>query len=106
MERAALLFAVFHVEHRCRTVLTDNGSCYRSRLWRDTPTDAGITRKPTRPYLGTETERREALPRQLHPGNHHRGHTAPHSTADYLPAAFPTSQATTASRVVRNSVSE
>jgi transposase InsO family protein len=30
-------------------VLTDNGSCYRSRLWRDTLTAAGITHKRTRP---------------------------------------------------------
>ncbi len=56
-------------------VLTDNGSCYRSRLWRDTLTDAGITHKRTRPYR-TETERREAFPRWLHLYNHHRGHTA------------------------------
>ncbi|PWK76417.1 transposase, partial [Lentzea atacamensis] len=83
-----------------RRVLTDNGSCYRSRLWRDTLTTAGITHKRTRPrrpqtngkverfnrtlldewayaraYL-SETERREALPRWLHIYNHHRGHTA------------------------------
>jgi transposase InsO family protein len=31
-------------------VLTDNGSCYRSHLWRDTLTQAGITHKRTRPY--------------------------------------------------------
>lgn len=35
-----------HVER----VLTDNGSCYRSRLWRDTLTEAGITPKFTRPF--------------------------------------------------------
>ncbi|ALG15372.1 IS481 family transposase [Kibdelosporangium phytohabitans] len=81
-------------------VLTDNGSCYRSRLWRDTLTAAGITHKRTRPYrpqtngkverfnrtlldewayarpYHTETERREALPQWLHIYNHHRGHTA------------------------------
>jgi transposase InsO family protein len=81
-------------------VLTDNGSCYRSRLWRDTLTAAGITHKRTRPYrpqtngkverfnrtlldewayarpYRTETERRDAFPRWLHTYNHHRGHTA------------------------------
>ncbi|WP_189787185.1 IS481 family transposase [Streptomyces capitiformicae] len=81
-------------------VLTDNGSCYKSRLWRDTLTAAGITHKRTRPYrpqtngkverlnrtlldewayarpYRTETERREAFPRWLHTYNHHRGHTA------------------------------
>ncbi|MCG8926985.1 IS481 family transposase, partial [Lentzea sp. CC55] len=81
-------------------VLTDNGSCYRSRLWRDTLTAAGITHKRTRPYrpqtngkverfnrtlldewayahpYRTETERREAFPQWLHTYNHHRGHTA------------------------------
>ncbi|WP_406078878.1 IS481 family transposase [Micromonospora sp. NBC_00858] len=81
-------------------VLTDNGSCYRSQLWRDTLTTAGISHKRTRPYrpqtngkverynrtmldewayarpYRTETERREALPAWLHTYNHHRGHTA------------------------------
>ena len=31
-------------------VLSDNGSCYRSNLWRDTCADLGITAKKTRPY--------------------------------------------------------
>jgi transposase InsO family protein len=31
-------------------VLTDNGPCYRSRLWSDTLTDAAITPKFTRPF--------------------------------------------------------
>jgi transposase InsO family protein len=81
-------------------VLTDNGACYRSHLWRDTLTAAGITHKRTRPYrpqtngkverfnrtlldewaynqpYRTETERRQALPNWLHTYNHHRGHTA------------------------------
>lgn len=81
-------------------VLTDNGSCYRSGLWRDTLATAGIAHKrirPRRPQTNgkverfnrtlldewayarpyhSETERREALPRWLHTYNHHRGHTA------------------------------
>ncbi|WP_248958444.1 IS481 family transposase [Sphaerisporangium perillae] len=81
-------------------VLTDNGSCYRSHLWRDTLAAAGITHKRTRPYrpqtngkverfnrtlleewayaqpYTSETERRQALPHWLHTYNHHRGHTA------------------------------
>jgi transposase InsO family protein len=81
-------------------VLTDNGSCYRSHLWRDTLTAAGITHKRTRPYrpqtngkverfnrtlmdewayaqpYRSEQERRDAFPGWLHAYNHHRGHTA------------------------------
>lgn len=81
-------------------VLTDNGSCYRSRSWRDTLAEAGITHKRTRPYrpqtngkverfnrtlldewayaepYRTEQERRDAYPIWLHTYNHHRGHTA------------------------------
>jgi transposase InsO family protein len=81
-------------------VLTDNGSCYRSRDWRDVLTEAGIAHKRTRPYrpqtngkverfnrtlldewayarpYRSETERREAFPGWLHIYNHHRGHTA------------------------------
>jgi transposase InsO family protein len=81
-------------------VLTDNGSCYKSRLWREALTTAGITHKRIRPYrpqtngkverfnrtlldewayarpYRSETERRAALPRWLHAYNHHRGHTA------------------------------
>jgi transposase InsO family protein len=81
-------------------VLTDNGSCYRSLLWRDTCTDLGITHKRTRPYrpqtngkierfhrtmaqgwafkkfYNSESARRAALPAWLHEYNHHRPHTA------------------------------
>ncbi|MEU0048611.1 IS481 family transposase [Streptomyces sp. NPDC006309] len=56
-------------------VLTDNGSCYRSRDWRDRLVAAGIAHKRTRPYR-SETERREAFPGWPHTYNHHRGHTA------------------------------
>ncbi|ORT54822.1 IS481 family transposase, partial [Streptomyces sp. CB03238] len=81
-------------------VLTDNGSCYRSRDWRDELTRAGIQHKRTRPYrpqtngkverfnrtlleewayarpYRSEAERRAAFPQWLHTYNHHRGHTA------------------------------
>jgi transposase InsO family protein len=81
-------------------VLTDNGSCYRSRHWREHLTAAGITHKRTRPYrpqtngkverfnrtLLTEwayaqpftssQHRTETLPGWLHTYNHHRAHTA------------------------------
>jgi transposase InsO family protein len=81
-------------------VLTDHGSCYRSRDWRDALAAAGIAHKRTRPYrpqtngkverfnrtlleewayarpYRTETERRDAFPGWLHTYNHHRGHTA------------------------------
>jgi transposase InsO family protein len=81
-------------------VLTDNGSCYKSLLWRDTLATAGISHKRTRPYrpqtngkverfnrtlldewaysqlYTSETDRRAALPGWLHHYNHHRHHTA------------------------------
>ena len=83
-----------------RRVLSDNGSAYRSRLWRQTCTDLGITPKRTRPYqpqtngkierfhrtlaagwafrrlYTSESQRRKALPSWIHEYNHHRPHTA------------------------------
>jgi transposase InsO family protein len=97
-QRAQTFFAAHGIT--VARVLTDNGSCYKSRLWRDTLTAAGITPKRTRAYrpqtngkverfnrtlldewayawpYRLEAERREALPRWLHTYNHHRGHTA------------------------------
>ncbi|WP_329168428.1 IS481 family transposase [Streptomyces sp. NBC_01267] len=81
-------------------VLTDNGACYKSHLWRNSLAEQGFSHKRTRPYrpqtngkverfnrtlldewayaktYRTETERRDAYPRWLHTYNHHRGHTA------------------------------
>ena len=81
-------------------VLTDNGSAYRSYVWRETCAELGITPKRTRPYrpqtngkierfhrtladgwayarfYGSENERRQALPSWLHFYNHHRHHSA------------------------------
>jgi transposase InsO family protein len=81
-------------------VLTDNGSCYRSKTWAAACADLKIAHKRTRPYrpqtngkverfhrtladewayarpYPTETSRREALDPWLHTYNHHRGHTA------------------------------
>ena len=82
-----------------QAVLSDNGSAYRSFLWRDTCAALGITPRRTRPYrpqtngkierfhrtLGawafdrfypSEAHRRAALPAWLHDYNHHRPHTA------------------------------
>jgi transposase InsO family protein len=96
--RAVAWFAArgVHVER----VLSDNGSAYRSHLWRDTCDDLGITAKHTRPYrpqtngkierfhrtmtdgwafkrfYNSESARRAALPAWLHHYNHHRPHTA------------------------------
>jgi len=96
--RAQAFFTTYGIT--VQRVLTDNGSCYRSRLWRDTLTAAGITHKRTRPYrpqtngkverfnrtlldewaytqpYPTETHRRAALTPWLHHYNHHRHHTA------------------------------
>jgi transposase InsO family protein len=81
-------------------ILSDNGSCYRSHLWRETCTELGITPKRTRPYrpqtngklerfhrtlaegwafkkfYNSESARRAALPAWIHYYNHHRPHTA------------------------------
>jgi transposase InsO family protein len=81
-------------------VLSDNGSAYRSHLWRETCTELGIKHSRTRPYrpqtngkierfhrtmsdgwgyahcYQSESERRQALPAWLHKYNHHRPHTA------------------------------
>ncbi len=81
-------------------ILSDNGSCYRSRDWAATCARLAITHKRTRPYrpqtngkieryhrtladewayarpYATETARRAALPGWLHTYNNHRGHTA------------------------------
>ena len=80
--------------------LSDNGSAYKSHLWRDTCAELGIKVKKTRPYrpqtngkierfhrtladgwafgkfYATESTRRNALPAWLHEYNHHRPHTA------------------------------
>ena len=86
-------------------VLTDNGACYRSHLWRDTLAAAGITHKRTRPYrpqtngkverfnrtlleewayaqpYRSETERRDAFPRLVaHLQSSPRPHRAEGST--------------------------
>jgi len=81
-------------------VLSDNGSAYKSFLWRDTCSDLGIAMKKTRPrrpqtngkierlhrtmsdgwaykkLYTSETTRRAALAGWLHHYNHHRPHSA------------------------------
>jgi transposase InsO family protein len=81
-------------------VLSDNGSAYKSHLWRDTCAELGIIPKKTRPYrpqtngkierfhrtladgwafkrfYSSEGARRAALPAWIHEYNHHRTHTA------------------------------
>jgi transposase InsO family protein len=81
-------------------VLTDNGSCYRSRLWAETLAQLNVKHLRTRPYrpqtngkaerfnrtmvnewayqrlFTSESARRAALPAWLHRYNHHRPHTA------------------------------
>ena len=81
-------------------VLSDNGSCYRSRHWHEVCAELGVTPKKTRPYrpqtngkverfhrtlaagwafsrfYASESARRKALPGWLHHNNHHRLHTA------------------------------
>ena len=81
-------------------VISDNGSCYKSNLWRDTCADLGITPKKTQPYrpqtngkierfhrtlaegwafkkfYTSESARLAALPAWVHEYNHHRPHSA------------------------------
>jgi transposase InsO family protein len=79
-------------------VLSDNGSCYKSHLWRDTCAELGITPKETRPYRPQtngkierfhrtlaegwafkkfyNSARLAALPAWVHEYNHHRPHSA------------------------------
>lgn len=83
-----------------KRVLSDNGACYRSRLWETTCRELGVAPKRTRPYRPqtngkierfhrtmadgwayskhylSEAERRAALPAWLHDYNHHRPHSA------------------------------
>ena len=100
----------------CQRVLTDNGSCYRSRLWHDACRSTGTTVKKTRPYRpqtngkierfhrilleewayirlwNSEHQRATYYPGFLHFYNHHRSHgslnwATPASTLqDNLPA--------------------
>ena len=80
--------------------LTDNGSCYRSRLWRDALDDTAVTHKRTRPYRPqtngkverfhrilleewayvrdwhSDAQRRAAYDDFMHFYNHHRSHGA------------------------------
>ena len=98
LKRATAWFAARGVT--VERVLSDNGSCYKSKLWKQTCADLGITMKKTRPYrpqtngkierfhrtladgwafshfYGSESARRKALPGWLHHYNHHRPHTA------------------------------
>jgi transposase InsO family protein len=97
-QRAHAFFAAHGIS--VQRVMTDNGSCYRSRVWRRTLADLGVTHKRTRPYrpqtngkverfggtltaewayirpYASNTARQRALPRWLHIYNHHRPHTA------------------------------
>jgi transposase InsO family protein len=81
-------------------VLTDNGGCYRSFLWRDTCAQLDVTHKRTRPYrpqtngkierfhrtlvegwafkkfYNSDSARMAALPSWIHEYNHHRPHSA------------------------------
>jgi transposase InsO family protein len=81
-------------------VLTDNGGCYRSFLWRDTCAELGVAHKRTRPYrpqtngkierfhrtlvegwafkkfYNSESARLAALPAWVHEYNHHLPHSA------------------------------
>jgi transposase len=98
-------------------VMTDNGLCYKSFLWRDALTSAGITHKRIRPYRpqtnGKSSDSTAPWPTNgptptptapkptgaplLTPGSTSTTITAdtPHSAASHLPAASPTCQGRT-----------
>ena len=97
-QRARAWFAAHGIT--ITAVLTDNGSCYCSRLWHAELADAGIKHRRTRPYrpqtngkverfnrtlcdewayvrtYRSGAQRRRALASWLHTYNHHRCHTA------------------------------
>ncbi|MGX2993013.1 IS481 family transposase [Streptomyces sp. JNUCC 64] len=97
-QRANVFFAAHGIT--VQRVLTDNGSCYKARLFTRTLAAAGITHKKTRPYrpqtngkverfnrtlldewayqrpYHSNDERTAALADFLHTYNHHRSHTA------------------------------
>ncbi len=107
-ETAATAIAVLHravgwfASHgvTVERVLSDNGSCYRSRAWRDACAELNIVHKRTRVnrpqtngkierfhrtmaaewafarHYPNEQTRRSALPPWLHTYNHHRQHSA------------------------------
>jgi transposase InsO family protein len=98
LRRAVAWFAARGVT--VQRVLSDNGSAYRARAWREACAELGIKAKRTRPYRPqtngkierfhrtladgwafgrmflSESARRKALPAWLHEYNHHRPHTA------------------------------
>ena len=98
LRNAAAWFAARGV--RIERVISDNGSCYRSKLWARACAELGITPKRTRPYrpqtngkverfhrtladgwafrkfYSSDSARRAAYPAWLHEYNHHRPHTA------------------------------
>jgi transposase InsO family protein len=98
LRNAAAWFAARGV--RIERVLSDNGSCYRSKLWAQACAELGVTPKRTRPYrpqtngkierfhrtlasewaykkfYASESARRATFPAWLHQYNHHRPHTA------------------------------
>ncbi len=95
LHRATAWFAARGVT--AQRVLTDNGGCYRSRVWAAACAELGITPKRTRPYrpqtdgkverrtmtsewafaqfFASEADRRGAFLGWLHAYNHHRPHT-------------------------------
>lgn len=100
LQRATAWFAEHGIT--VERVLTDNGSCYRSRLWRDTCDELDIVPKRTRPYRpqtngkverfnqtlkrewawayawSSNSQRTQALADWTHVYNHHRPHTSLH----------------------------
>ena len=98
LRRAVVWFAARGV--KVERVLSDNGSCYKSKLWKTTCAALGIKVKKTRPYRPqtngkierfhrtlaerwafrrhylSESASRKALPTWLHEYNHHRPHSA------------------------------
>jgi len=98
LRNAAAWFAARGV--RIERIISDNGSCYRSKLWAAACAELSITPKRTRPYrpqtngkverfhrtlaqewaykrfYASDSARRAAYPAWLHHYNHHRPHTA------------------------------
>jgi transposase InsO family protein len=84
LRRAVLWFAARGVS--VERVLTDNGACYRSHLWRQQCQDLDVTHKRTRPYRPQTNGKVERFHRTLTAGWAFRGSTSASQPQKRLPA--------------------
>jgi transposase InsO family protein len=76
-------------------VLSDNGSCYRSNLWRQTCADLAITAKKTKPYRPQTNGKSRGSTAPWPTAGHSRSSTTPNQPASRLCQHGSTSTTTT-----------